>query len=246
MPETMTVIESWVRDRGKLHFTLIDPDKQSPDKAAGMAQMVGDMGSDAIMVGGSTAGSDITDECVRAIKNSSSLPVILFPSTAGGVSPLADYLFFMMLMNSRSPRFLVQEQAKAAPHLSSMRVEPISMGYVIISTSRKPTTVETIGEVDRIGKKDVEKAVAYALTAKYYGMSCIYLEAGSGADHPVNPEVISNVKEETGLPLIVGGGVRSTGDTQKVLDAGADVLVTGTIAERDTKMLAEIISTVKQ
>jgi len=242
----VSVLDSWISEEDVLHFTLIDPDEQPPEESASMAVNSEKMGGDAIMVGGSTAGSKITHACVKAIKEESSLPVILFPSTAGGVSPAADYLFFMMLLNSQDPRFLVGEQAKAAPHLKQFDVEPISMGYLVVSTSENPTTVEKVGKVDRVGYDDIDKALSYALTAKYYGFSCIYLEAGSGADRHVPNEMISKVKKETGLPVIVGGGIYNPETALEIVDAGADVIVTGTIAEKDPEMLSKIIDAVKK
>jgi len=242
----MNVISKWRSERGTLHFTLIDPDKQPAGKAAEMARQAESFGSDAIMIGGSTAGSKVTDDCTKAIKDASRLPTILFPSKAAGVSRHADYLFFMMMMNSKSRRFLVEEQMKAAPHLKKLGVKPIPMGYIVISTSENPTTVELVGEADRIGVSDMEKAVAYALTSQYYGMDCVYLEAGSGAEKPVPLEMVKAVKSEIGIPLIVGGGIRDPDTAKRIVSAGADVIVTGTIAERDPRKLEGIIRAVKQ
>jgi len=239
------VIRSWLKGR-KLHFTLIDPDKQPPEAAGRLAAQAASYGSDAIMIGGSTAGQGVTDAVTKAVKSSCKLPTILFPSTAAGLSPSADYIFWMMLMNSTNRRFLVGEQMKAAPFLKRMKVKPISMGYIVVSTSVKPTTVERVGEVDKILPSDVDKAVAYALTAQYYGMECIYLEAGSGADKPVPDEVIKAVKAAVDIPLIVGGGIRDPQAAKAALVAGADVIVTGTILERDPARLKGIIDAVKK
>ncbi len=240
----MSDILEWLK-AGKLHFTLIDPDKQTPDEAGKLARQAQEFGSDAIMVGGSTAGHDVTDSVTKAIKKSSTLPTILFPSTAAGLSSHADYIFWMMLMNSTDRRFLVGEQMKAAPYVEKLKIKTIPMGYIVVSTSKNPTTVEKVGKVDKILPEEIEKAIAYALTAQYYGMDCVYLEAGSGAEKPVPEEMISRVKKAIRIPLIVGGGVRDKTAARKAVAAGADVLVTGTIAERDPKMLAEIISSLK-
>jgi phosphoglycerol geranylgeranyltransferase len=198
------------------------------------------------MVGGSTTGGKIVDETVRAIKKVCGLPVILFPSTAAGFSPSANYIFWMMLLNSMNRRFLVGEQVKAALPLSRSGVKPIPMGYIVVSTSGSPTAVEVVGEVDRIAESYVEKAVAYALTAEYYGMGCVYLEAGSGAEKPVPDEMIRAVKNALSIPLIVGGGIRDAETAGKKIKAGADVIVTGTIAEKgDLGTHAEIIREIK-
>lgn len=241
----METIRGWVREKGRLHFTLIDPDKQRPAEAGELAKLCAGYGTDAIMVGGSTAGGGIVDETVRSIKDSCNLPVILFPAAASGVSPRADYIFWMMLMNSANRRFLVGEQVKAAVPLSRTNVLPISMGYVVVSTSSSPTAVERVGEVERIGETDIEKAVSYALTAQYFGMECVYLEAGSGAEKPVPDAMIRAVKQALSVPVIVGGGIRDAGTARSKVDAGADVIVTGTVVERSPEVVRDIISAVK-
>ncbi|GAJ10076.1 unnamed protein product, partial [marine sediment metagenome] len=89
------------------HLTLIDPDplNQSPEEAAKIAKLAMDAGSDAIMVGGSTA-QGILDKTILAIKKAVKKPVILFPGNVNGVSPHADAIFFMSLFNSTNPYFL--------------------------------------------------------------------------------------------------------------------------------------------
>lgn len=241
----MNVIQGWVESRGKLHFTLIDPDRQTPREAGRLASICESYGTDAVMVGGSTAGGSVVDKTVKAVKASSRLPVILFPSTAAGVSASADYVFWMMLLNSKSRRFLVGEQAKAAIPLSRTKVRPIGMGYIVVSTSKIPTTVERVGDVERITVKDVERAVAYALTAENFSMHCVYLEAGSGAESPVPAGMIKAVRGAIRIPLIVGGGIRSPEAAASAARAGADVVVTGTIAERNPEALGGIIKAVK-
>lgn len=239
------MIQGWVGRKGRLHFTLIDPDKQNPKEAGGLARTCASYGTDAIMVGGSTTGGSVVDETVREIKGSCRLPVILFPSTAAGVSRNADYIFWMMLLNSNNRRFLVGEQFKAAIPLSKTKVKAIPMGYIVVSTSSTPTAVERVGVVDKISESDVEKAVAYALTAQYFGMQCVYLEAGSGAEKPVPDVMVKKVKQALDIPLIVGGGIRDAETAKKKIKAGADVIVTGTIAEKNPKVVEEIIKAVK-
>jgi phosphoglycerol geranylgeranyltransferase len=239
------MIKELIASKGKLHFTLIDPEKQKPEEAGRLARLVESYGSDALMVGGSTIEGTVVDDTVRAVKKACRLPVILFPSTARGVSPNADFIFWMMLMNSNNRRFLVGEQVKAALPLSKTKLKPIGMGYIVISTSSKPTAVEVVGEVDRITERDIEKAVSYALTAQYFGMECVYLEAGSGAEKPITDELIRSVKKALNIPVIVGGGIRSPEVAKQKAAAGADVIVTGTIAERNPEIVKEIIKAIK-
>ena len=103
------------RKSGTLHFTLIDPDKQPPEKSAELAARAKEFGTDAIMVGGSHATQmEFLDDCVMKIKEKVDIPVILFPSSHAGITKHADAIFFMSLFNSRSPQYLVGEQMKGA------------------------------------------------------------------------------------------------------------------------------------
>lgn len=226
----------WVEDyiyrhlrHGPLHFTLLDPDRQSPKEAAEMAQAAAEAGSHAIMVGGSTPESGKTlDKMVKLVKKRSGLPVILFPGGATQVSVHADAVWWMSLLNSRDRRFLIGEQVKGAPWIEKLRIEPIPMGYIVVEPGG---AVGKIGQADLIARDDIDGAVAYALTARYFGMRFVYLEAGSGADEPVPAAMIRAVKKSIDIPLIVGGGIRTAENAHEALQAGADIIVTGTLVE---------------
>lgn len=239
------IIKNWLKEKGKLHFTLIDPDKQSSEKAAKLANLCESFGTDAIMVGGSTIDQEITDKTTKEVKDSVKIPIILFPNSSNAISRFADYIFFMSMLNSKDRRFLIEEQLKGAPFIAKSKIKPIPLGYIVISTSKIPTTVERVGNPDKIFEKDVEKAVAYALAAKYFGFHCVYLEAGSGAEKPVPVEMVKEVKKNLDIPLIVGGGIRTPEAAKEIIKAGADVIVTGTIIERDPEIQKKIINTVK-
>jgi phosphoglycerol geranylgeranyltransferase len=231
----------------KLHFALLDPDKQKPEDAGEIAKIAQDAGSSAIMVGGSTLLSQKqVDETVKAIKKYSNLPVILFPSGAKFLSKYADAVFFMSLLNSRNLDFVIREHVKGAPFVKLTGIEPISMGYVIVEPGM---TAGKKGEVDLIKKDDINTAVGYALAAQYLGMDFFYLEAGSGAPTPVSNDMISGVKKYINIPLIVGGGIRDAETAKEKVKAGADIVVTGTTLEevKDLKkVLVKIIKSIEE
>ncbi|MCK4781563.1 geranylgeranylglyceryl/heptaprenylglyceryl phosphate synthase [Candidatus Parcubacteria bacterium] len=240
-------IKQWIEAKGKLHFSLIDPDKQTPDEAGEMADFCVSCGTDAIMVGGSTIDFQKSQETTIAIKDAVNVPVVLFPSSAEAINEFADYIFFMKLMNSKKRQFIMEEQLRGAPLVKKFGLIPISMGYVLIGTSERKTAVEQVsGNLDIIEKDDVEKALKYALTTQYFGMSCVYLEAGSGAEKPVSNKMIRMVKKEIDIPLIVGGGIRNAATARKKIKSGADIIVTGTVIEKDKERLKEIISVIKK
>jgi len=220
-----------VAERGAGHLTLIDPDSQSPAQAGAMALAAAKGGTDAIMVGGSVGAAGILlHETVREIKKLTDLPVILFPSSVAGLCENADAVFFMSLLNSRTPAYIVENQALGAPLIMRYGLEPIPMAYIIVEPGG---TVGFVGDARLIPRRKPELAAAYALAAKYMGMRLVYLEAGSGADSPVPVSMVALVKKLLGdVLLIVGGGIRSGLAAAELVAAGADLIVTGTGVEK--------------
>jgi phosphoglycerol geranylgeranyltransferase len=96
-----------------------------------------------------------------------------------------------------------------------------------------------------IPRKKPDIAVAYALAAEFMGMRLLYLEAGSGADQHIPEDMIQKVKMFTNHILVVGGGIRSGEDAQKVAKAGADLIVTGTLVENTSNIKEKISEIVK-
>ena len=234
--------------RGAGHLTLIDPDTQSPSQAAAMARAATEGGTDAIMVGGSVGAAGVLlHDTVTRIKEQTDLPVILFPSSVAGLCENADAVFFMSLLNSRSPSYLIENQALGAPLVLRYGLEPLPMAYIIIEPGG---TVGYVGDARLIPRKKPELAAAYALAAKFMGMRLVYLEAGSGADAPVPAAMVSLVKRLLGeVLLIVGGGIRNGAAAAELAQAGADLIVTGTAVEKsqDVKdFVSQITSAIRR
>ena len=231
-----------VRER-RLHFTLIDPDKQDPAKAGRMAAAAHRAGTDAIMIGGSTGySSEDLDTTVLAIKEACPLPVILFPTSAGLLSPHIDAIFFMSMLNSCSCDFLIREHAKAAPYIRKLGIEAISMGYLVVEPGMR---VAEVGQADCVPRADPEQAVGYAMAAEMLGMSLVYLEAGSGSPEPVPPEMVEMVVRSVSVPVIAGGGITRPEHSRAAVDAGASIVVTGTVVER-SEHIEEVLSGIIQ
>lgn len=223
-------------------MTLLDPDKLEPATIARICEDAHGIGTDAIMLGGSTGITvENLDRAIVAIKGRTSLPVILFPMGAKALSGKADAIYFMSLLNSRNLRFVVGEQVAGAPVIKSLGLETIPMGYIVVEPGMK---VGEVGEAKPVPRSEPEKAVAYALAAEYFGMKLVYLEAGSGAHSPVPEEMVAAVKKAVDIPLVVGGGVRTAEQAGRLAKAGADVLVTGTLAE-DSAQGADLASVIR-
>ena len=227
---------------GSLHFTLIDPEKQPAERAAEMARAAQDAGSHAILVGGSTGVTpSLINATVREVKGRVTVPVILFPAGADGLSPDADAVLYMTMLNSKSPRYLMEEQVEAAERVEEMGLEVLPMGYIVVAPGGR---VGEVGQARLVPRDDPRAAVKYALAAQYLGMDYVYLEAGSGASEPVPAAMIREVSTRVDLPIIAGGGIRTAEAARNLVAAGADILVTGNVIEGPIdvqKTLTEII-----
>src|SRR5512136_2954263 len=195
-----------IKAEGSIHITLIDPEKVTSEQAARTAENSKSSGTSAIMIGGSTFVSQShLDEVVEAIKRVG-IPTILFPNNVTSISQYADAIWFMSLLNSLDPYFVIGAQVLGAPLVKKYGLEAISMGYVIVGEGG---TAGVVGKAIAIPYNKPELAAAHALAGQYMGMRFIYLEGGSGAKVPVPPEMIQTVKQYTDITLIVGGGIRT-------------------------------------
>jgi phosphoglycerol geranylgeranyltransferase len=231
-------------EEGPVHMTLIDPDKAPGPIAKELAGASQRAGSGAIMVGGSTGLTrEGLDDCILGVRESFEGPIILFPPGATALSPLADALYFMSLMNSRDPRFIVGEQMRGARAVRAMDLEPIPLGYVIVEPGM---AAGKVGCADPVGRDDIETAVNYALCAQYMGMKLVYFEAGSGAPEPIKPQMVSGVRREADIIIVAGGGIRKPDQARELVVAGADVIVTGTLVEDENEVEGVLRSIIEE
>jgi len=226
-------VERYLLDRinseGSIHITLIDPEKVTTPQASTIAQKASVSGTSAIMIGGSTFVSvKHLDAVVKTVKRAVKIPVILFPNNVTSISRYADAIWFMSLINSVDPYFLMGAQVLGAPLVKRYNLEPIPLGYIIVGEGG---TAGIVGKAVPIPYDKPELAVAHALAGQYLGMHFIYLEAGSGAKKPVPQEMIRTVRHHIDVPLIVGGGIKSKAQALAAASAGANIIVTGNVVE---------------
>jgi phosphoglycerol geranylgeranyltransferase len=235
-----------IKADGSIHITLVDPEKITPPQAARVAENSKASGTSAMMIGGSTFVSQAhLDGVVKAIRRTVKIPTILFPNNITGISRYADAIWFMSLLNSVDPYFLIGAQILGAPLVKKYGLEPISMGYIIVGEGG---TAGIVGKAIPVPYNKPDLAAAHALAGQYLGMRFIYLEGGSGAKTPVPPEMIRTVKNFIDIPLIVGGGIRTKEQALAAASAGADVIVTGNVIESTNakQTVSEIINSIKE
>ncbi len=221
------------KDRGAGYLVLIDPDKIESAKLPSFVQCATSAGADAFLVGGSLILSNEFDEILKAIKQNTDIPVIIFPGGVSQVSPAADAILFLLLISGRNPDHLIGNHVIAAPKIKQMGLEAISTGYMLIEGGNV-TSAEFISNTKPIPRGKPDITVAHALAAEMIGLKMLYLEAGSGAELSVPEEMIERVAKYCSLPLIVGGGICTPEDARKKVGAGASFVVTGTVVEKNS------------
>jgi len=224
-------IKQRIKEKGAIQMTLIDPQKTGIEKSVEIAVEAEKAGTAAIMVGGSTlASNNDLDTTIQGMKAQVKVPIILFPNNISGVSKYADAIWFMSLLNSASTYYLIDVQALTAHTVRRYGLETLPMGYIIVGEGG---AAGFVGQARGIPYDHPELALGYSLAAETLGMRFVYLEAGSGAKDHIPLEMIKLVKSQINVPLIVGGGIRNGTTARAVVDAGADIIVTGTLAEEN-------------
>jgi len=231
-------INDKIRESGTIHMTLFDPDKNLDKDCEVIAREAEKGGTSAIMVGGSTlASSKDLDHTVKQINDFVDIPVILFPNGPVGVSPYADAIWFMSLLNSSNPYYLIDAQAFTVPVIKKYGLEALPMGYIIVGSGG---AAGYVGMARELSYEHPELVLGYSMAAEALGMRFIYLEAGSGAKKPIPSSTISLVDKHTEVPLIVGGGIRDTVSAKSAARSGANIIVTGTLVENEHRIRTKI------
>ncbi|MCB0813121.1 MAG: phosphoglycerol geranylgeranyltransferase [Flavobacteriales bacterium] len=169
---------------------------------------------------------------MKRVKDLSDRPVVLFPGSPAQLSGHADALLFLSLISGRNPELLIGHHVTSAPTVKALGLEAIPTGYLLVDGGRM-TTAHYVSQTSPIPHDKPGIAAATALAGELLGLKAIYLDTGSGAPRTVAPDMVKAVRQAVDLPIIVGGGIRSTEQAQALCEAGADMLVVGTAFEED-------------
>jgi phosphoglycerol geranylgeranyltransferase len=217
----------------KLLAILLDPDKSLIEDIPELSKRIENIKANFIFVGGSYVENGVTNVFVKSLKEHTKIPIILFPGDYSQVTDNADALLFLSLLSGRNPEYLIEQQIKAVPFLKNSTLEIIPTGYILIDGGTHSSVLK-ISKTTPISQQDIQLATNTSIAGMYKGKQLIYLEAGSGAIYPVNSQLISSVKNNISIPLIVGGGIRTKEQLNIAFNSGADVVVIGTAFENNT------------
>ena len=216
---------------------LLDPDKTKGESLAGILEIASESKTDYILTGGSLTFTGI-DQLIGNIKEKCNIPVILFPGNLLQLTHKADAILLLSLISGRNPELLIGNHVLAAPYLKDIKSNLISTGYILINCGTK-TSVEYMSQTEAIPCDKTDIVVATALAGEMLGLKLIYLEAGSGAMKPVPAAIIKTVRENIGIPIAVGGGLKSKKEIKETFSAGADLIILGNGCEQNPQLLID-------
>ena len=227
----------------KMLAILLDPDQCRGRVLASTIAALKSVIPDFIFVGGSHTINTI-DSLIELLKEEIKTNIVLFPGNASQFSTKADALLYLSLLSGRNAEFLIGQHLSSSIAIKRSGIEVIPTGYLLIDGG-KPSSVEYISNSRPIPRDKKEIALSTAVAAELLGMRLVYLEAGSGAKYPVPPEMIDYVRTGLSLPIIVGGGIKSTEQLTEAFDAGADIVVVGNIFETNPEKISEFVACTK-
>ena len=87
-------------------------------------------------------------------------------------------------------------------------------------------------------------ALCTAMAGEMLGLKIIFMDAGSGGIKPISRSMISTVKKNISIPLIIGGGIHTPEKALENCKAGADIIVVGNSIEKDKNLIKVIADAV--
>ena len=230
------IYKNIIQSKKKKLAVLVDPDKTDNNNLNSLSEIAALGKVDFFLIGGSLTAT-FSDDIIKYLKTKTKVPVILFPGNLLQFSPDADAILLLSLISGRNPELLIGNHVAVAPVLKKSKMEVMPTGYILVNTG-KTSSVEYISNTTPVPEDKEDIVLATALAGEFLGMKLIYLEAGSGADKAIAPGLISKLKNNINIPLIVGGGIRTEEDVKKTCDAGADIIVLGTVAEKKLQKIS--------
>jgi phosphoglycerol geranylgeranyltransferase len=224
-------INEKIHSNGAMLSIIVDPmDYPQPEKAvnAGISACKG--GADMIAVGGSIGSQGkLLDVVTKEIKENVNVPVVLFPGNIATITPYADAIYFMYMLNSRNPYWHSQAQMLAAPLVRRLGIEPLPMGYIMVEPGG---TAGWVGDAALVPRDKPKIAASLALAAEYMGARIVFTDAGSAVPKPIPTELIRTVASAIEVPYLVAGGIRQPQQAVEIIEAGADWIQMGTAVEK--------------
>jgi phosphoglycerol geranylgeranyltransferase len=225
--------------RQKSFAVLLDPDKLDEAACVHLIALSEAHAVDYFFIGGSLLTNSNQTPLIKLLKETSTIPVVLFPSSSLHLDDQADGILLLSLISGRNPEFLIGQHVISAPLLKASQLEILPTGYMLVDTGRQTTASYMSGTTPLPADKPAIAACT-AMAGELLGLRLIFLDGGSGASFPVPTPLIRAVRQAVDIPLIVGGGINTGQKAYEALSAGADIIVVGNEIEGNPGFIAEV------
>ena len=220
---------------------LLDPEKQNLDSLPILLELLASGVGDIVLIGGSTEAQMNIDDLIIKIKASCPQPVVLFPGHRNQLSRYADLLLLPSIISGESYKYLIGEHIENAKRIKELDISVNSTGYILMKGAKQSSTIRMTDSIP-IDPIQLDHLTSISMAAEMIGFNSIYLEAGSGAEIPIDPNIIIELKKAVNIPLIVGGGIDGTAKLNEIASVDPDMVVIGNILEEDPKLLISLNS----
>lgn len=184
-----------------------------------------------VFIGGSLLTSRNVKDVLQSLRAHYRGRVTLFPGSPEQVTPGADAVLFLTLISGRNPDLLIGRHVESGMRIRAMGMDVVPTGYMLIGDGPL-TTAAYMSNSLPIPQAKTQIAVATAVAGEMLGLRALFLDAGSGAGHPISPSMLNAVRQAVQCPIIVGGGLRDAAGIEAAWQAGADIVVVGHAIER--------------
>ncbi|MEL6942703.1 MAG: geranylgeranylglyceryl/heptaprenylglyceryl phosphate synthase, partial [Bacteroidota bacterium] len=158
------------KQKGQKKFVvLIDPDKLRLKNMQKVLELAVEVGVDYFFIGGSLVVNNMLDDCLKEIKKTCDIPMILFTGNSFQLSYRADAVLFLSLISGRNAELLIGNHVLAAPYLKLSPLEILPTGYMLIDGG-KPTTVSYISNTTPIPAEKEDIALCTAVAGEMLGL----------------------------------------------------------------------------
>ncbi|PID26870.1 MAG: phosphoglycerol geranylgeranyltransferase [Candidatus Cloacimonadota bacterium] len=226
---------------------LIDPDKwEMNNKLSNLIKAINNLDIEFILVGSSQPLKTDLEAFISYLKKDTKIPIVLFPSSHRTLASNCNGILFLSLLNSRDPKYLIENHIKSAKFIKNSGMDIYSTAYILFGDKKSSVAVHSNTEPLTYGNR--EEIESYILAAEYLGMENIYLEAGSGSETHISLDTIKVARKTTNLPIVCGGGIKNYSSVKSIFNSGANYIVIGNLLEEDggTEKFREIVRQIKR
>jgi phosphoglycerol geranylgeranyltransferase len=243
LTESSNILNRFVSRKGQI-AVLIDPEKSQDEKR--ILELIHNCHTakvDYIFIGGSTVTRKEFERTAEIVRKNTSLPLVIFPGSADQISHECDAILFLSLLSGRNPDFLIGHHIRSAIELNEMEIEVIPTSYLLIDGGIA-SSVAYVSQTRPIPRDHFSIVSQTAIAGKLQGKKLTYLDAGSGAFNSIPAKMVKEVAN-IGLPVIVGGGIKTKEQIIDLSNAGANVIVIGNAIEKNIDLLLDLYSYVQ-